>query len=147
MSAETIMIPVDGSEYSQYACDVAYKFTLKVPGRETIHLAYCVEQIPNLIGGATREELEKEYAEEAEKVFAPCRKKFTELGNPCHTHVLYGDAGERIVETAEKFGCSLIIMGAKGKNALQSIVLGSVSQHVLQHAKIPVLLVKPEQVK
>lgn len=143
MPIESILIPVDGSKHSEYACEMAYKLVQLVPGQESVHLVHCIEPIPGLIGGDKREKLEKDYADEAEKIFAPCLKIFSKLGNPCQTHLVYGKPGEAIAELAEKLHCTLIVMGTRGRSNIKSMVLGSVSSHVLEHAKIPVLLARP----
>ncbi|WP_256711219.1 universal stress protein [Paenibacillus sp. FSL H7-0331] len=36
----------------------------------------------------------------------------------------------------------LIVIGSRGLNAISEFILGSVSHNVVQHAKIPVLVVK-----
>ena len=51
---------------------------------------------------------------------------------------------EGILETAEAEGCDLIVMGSHGRKGMQALILGSVAQKVLTHAKMPVLIVKPQ---
>ncbi|MEN9384282.1 MAG: hypothetical protein RL323_1425, partial [Pseudomonadota bacterium] len=50
---------------------------------------------------------------------------------------------EGILETAEAEGCDLVVMGSHGRKGVQALILGSVAQKVLTHAKVPVLIVKP----
>lgn len=45
-----------------------------------------------------------------------------------------------IVDTAEERGCDLIAMAAHGRRGLAAIVLGSETNKVLTHSKIPVLV-------
>ena len=143
MATETILLPLDGSEHSKYACEVAYKLAALIPGEETMHLLHCVAPIPGLIGGEQRGQLEKDHAKEAEEIFAPCIELFSKLGNPCVTHIVYGDPGECIASAAEEFGCTMIIMGCRGRSDLKNLVLGSASSNVLQKSKVPVLIAKP----
>ena len=49
-----------------------------------------------------------------------------------------------IVDIAERYGCDLIIMGARGTSALRSALLGSVSNEVLHAARVPVMIVKAD---
>ena len=53
-----------------------------------------------------------------------------------------GDPAPTLLEIAQRFGCEAIIMGARGRGALRSALLGSVSQAVLQASPLPVTIVK-----
>ncbi|XP_045164790.2 universal stress protein YxiE-like [Mercenaria mercenaria] len=55
-----------------------------------------------------------------------------------------GDPGEQIVEAANELDASLIITGSRGLGTLRRTFLGSVSDYVVHHAHIPVLVYKPE---
>ena len=44
---------------------------------------------------------------------------------------------------AERFGCEMVVMSARGMGALRQALVGSVSQSVLHAARVPVLIVKP----
>jgi nucleotide-binding universal stress UspA family protein len=57
------------------------------------------------------------------------------------TDVIGGPPDEVILTVAETRHVDLIVMGARGLNPLQSILLGSVSQAVIQHACCPVTVV------
>ena len=51
---------------------------------------------------------------------------------------------EGIVDTAIAIGADLIVMGSHGRTGIEKLLLGSVTQRVLQDAKCPVLVVKGE---
>ena len=59
-----------------------------------------------------------------------------------HTRVETGHPGEIILAVAEEEASDLIIMGTRGLGAVHSLLAGSVSNHVVQYAKCPVLLCK-----
>lgn len=59
------------------------------------------------------------------------------------SEVTSGDPGHTLVDMAERFGCEMIVMSARGMGALRQALLGSVSQSVLHSSPMPVLLVKP----
>ncbi|WP_119153993.1 universal stress protein [Caldimonas tepidiphila] len=64
-----------------------------------------------------------------------------ESGLPYETEVASGDVAHTLVDIAERFGCDGIIMGARGRGALRSVLIGSVSSAVLQASTIPVTIV------
>lgn len=53
-----------------------------------------------------------------------------------------GDPAQMLMEILERQGCQAVIMATHGAG-LRSAVMGSVSQDVVQHAPVPVTLVKP----
>ena len=54
-----------------------------------------------------------------------------------------GDAGESIVEAAAAEHADLIVVGTHGRGAVGRLFLGSVSDHVVRHARCPVMVVRP----
>lgn len=60
---------------------------------------------------------------------------------PCERVLVEGDSPWKgIVEVAEQKGCDLIMMAAHGRRGLAALVLGSETNRVLTHSKIPVLV-------
>lgn len=53
-----------------------------------------------------------------------------------------GDPASRILEISNKNNVSLIVMGAYGKNKNIEFLIGSVTEKVYRHAKVPVLIVR-----
>lgn len=141
MRYSNILVPVDGSEDAKSACQVAAQLVGSIPGKETIHLLYCVEPIPSLIGGDQRTMLMQKHEDEAMKIFSDASSAFKRSDIHIKTYVKYGAVAEKIVDTASELGCTMIIMGTRGRSELKSIVIGSVSHDVLRHASMPVLLV------
>ena len=52
------------------------------------------------------------------------------------------DNALKIVARADQEEADLIVMGSRGRGAVRSAVLGSVSHYVLNHARVPVLIVR-----
>jgi nucleotide-binding universal stress UspA family protein len=57
------------------------------------------------------------------------------------TVVVDGAPAPAILEEAQTGGHDLIVVGSRGRGAATSIVLGSVSQQVLHHSRVPLLIV------
>jgi nucleotide-binding universal stress UspA family protein len=49
-------------------------------------------------------------------------------------------ASDEIVEAAKKFNCDIIVMASHGRTGLEKLFLGSETQKVIDHTKLPVLV-------
>jgi nucleotide-binding universal stress UspA family protein len=56
-----------------------------------------------------------------------------------------GDTGETVCQVAAEEKADLVVVGSHGKGWARRAFLGSVSQHVIQHAPCPVLVVRAEE--
>ena len=52
-----------------------------------------------------------------------------------------GNPVEKIINTAEKQGCDIIVMGTHGTGGLTDTLMGSTARRVLRRSKIPVFVV------
>ena len=55
---------------------------------------------------------------------------------------LVGIEGEAIVKFAAETGCDLIVLGTHGYRGFTKLLIGSVADYVLRHAKCPVFVIK-----
>jgi nucleotide-binding universal stress UspA family protein len=63
------------------------------------------------------------------------------VGVSCKTlEIEHAHPSEAIVKTAEDKGCDLIVMGSHGRSGLSAALLGSVTNKVLTHTRLPVLV-------
>ena len=53
-----------------------------------------------------------------------------------------GAAGEVICWMAQEQHCDLIVMGTHGRSGLKHLLFGSVAEHVLRHARCPVVTIR-----
>ena len=58
------------------------------------------------------------------------------------TRVLKGHPAEKIISFAEDNNIDMIIVGSLGKGGYERVVLGSVSEKIVRHSKVPVLVVR-----
>jgi nucleotide-binding universal stress UspA family protein len=56
-----------------------------------------------------------------------------------------GDPGASVIDAAEAEGADLIIVGSHGRGPVGRLLLGSVSSHVVDHGRLPVMVIRPEQ--
>jgi nucleotide-binding universal stress UspA family protein len=63
------------------------------------------------------------------------------------TMVEEGDVADSILKAAKNIQADLIVLGSHSRKWLENIVLGSVSEKVLHHTKIPVLIIPTKKHK
>ncbi len=68
-------------------------------------------------------------------------------GQKVEGRVATGYAAEEILSTAEEVKADMIILGTHGRKGIDKILFGSVAEKVIKSAKVPVLSMRPDQVK
>ena len=56
-----------------------------------------------------------------------------------------GNPAEEIVRYADEHGIDLIVIGSRGRGRMAALLLGSVSNKVVQHTSCPVLVDRPRK--
>ncbi len=147
-----ILVPTDGSEFSQNAVRQAVSFAKDAEARITAFYAkpeypvtYYGEGI--LIDTTSPERFEELADSQSQEILGFVENICNEAGVPCTKMSLTSDIPyEAIIEAAKQSGCDLIFMASHGRKGLTSLLLGSETQKVLTHSTIPVLVYRsPEE--
>ncbi|OAD69885.1 hypothetical protein PHYBLDRAFT_56292 [Phycomyces blakesleeanus NRRL 1555(-)] len=69
-------------------------------------------------------------------------ERITKLGVTIEQHVMFGDPKELIPQYTAREKIDLLIVGSRGLTTLQTVFLGSVSEHCLHECPCPVLVVR-----
>ena len=135
MTAEVVLVPWDFSDYSRTALSYAQGNY----SAENIRVV-CVLEYPNpyAYGGPWTSEQADQSREKSEADFFDEVDPGRELG--LRFLSLFGEPSEKILEVAEQESADLIVMPTHGRSGLQKLLMGSVAQKVVTHAKCPVLL-------
>jgi nucleotide-binding universal stress UspA family protein len=75
-------------------------------------------------------------------MLAMAEEKAVRAGLTVEKTIESGHPADRIVKVATEKRYDLIIMGSRGNSGIREMLLGSVSNHVCQHAKCSVLIVR-----
>jgi len=78
------------------------------------------------------------------RALAAAQALFEAAGVAYDREIGSGEPATTLVEIAQRHHCTAILMGARGMGALRGVLLGSVSQGVLQRSAVPVTIVKHE---
>lgn len=141
-----ILIPTDGSETAQKAVRAGIALAAEIGARVT---GYCAQEpVPTHIHGegyiadkAMVLEFERRASEFANQNVKAIGDAAKGAGVPCTLLVTKAAVPYRgIVEAAEKNDCDAIFMASHGYRGLARLLLGSVTQEVLTHSKVPVLV-------
>jgi nucleotide-binding universal stress UspA family protein len=136
-----ILIPTDGSELAEHG--VAQGLALAKSLGAKVSVIFVVEPFSEMTGRvleavATYAELRREQAKSALDRAAKAAK---EAGVSCETiQVENGQPHQAIISAAKDKGCDLIAMSSHGRSGLSMLLIGSVANKVLAHAKTPVLI-------
>jgi nucleotide-binding universal stress UspA family protein len=137
---DKILVPLDGSTDSEQVL-ANLRMILRTGLHELVVLRVAAMPVSDVHFPIPVVELR----EEAERyVKAVCTRLGTE-GVHATGHAVVGDAGSEILRCAAEQGVSLIAMSTHGRSGLSRLALGSVAEHVLRRADVPVWLVKPGQ--
>lgn len=141
MNFSKILAPLDGSENSKRALDVAIVLAQKC-GSEI--RAIFVLPFPAVQAYQPNRAAKEQLFEEAKALLEDSRNNAESNGISLQYEILEGNPGSAIVDYSQsgKGGFDLIVMGSRGLGSLKETFLGSVSHHVIQKSKIPVLVVK-----
>ena len=140
-----ILIPTDGSQVARKAISSGIRLAKQLGASVVGYSA--VEPLEGFYyeGGGRRlaefKTLEERNEAQARRYLAEIEKAARIAGVVCEVVVTLTSAPyQGIIATARKKKCDLIFMASHGRGGLASLLLGSVSQKVLGHSKIPVII-------
>ena len=144
-----ILIPTDGSDISNTAARRGVQLA-KVLGSEVTGFFAAPPPTPLVYEGIvpvayTTQERHAELIDKtAAKYLKVIEKACEKAGVPFKgVHVTNEFAADAIVAAAKKYKCDLIHMASHGRRGISAMLLGSETQKVLTHSKIPVLVCRP----
>lgn len=139
----TFVVAVDQSEHAKRALRAAI-WLAKSTGARLLALHVVPPPTPaEGIAPTNLEKLERAYVSAGSKILADLVwEASAKHGFKIDTLLERGDAREKILTASRENSADIIVIGSRGMGKLKGLLLGSVSQSVVQNARIPVLVVK-----
>jgi nucleotide-binding universal stress UspA family protein len=136
----SILVPLDGSRFSEAALPVAADLARKA--HAAMRLVMVHEPIRAMVPAWSEKEDPEERAHELEYL-AGLAAGVDLHGTAPSYEVIVGDARTALMETAEQTSADLIVMATHGRGVFSRFWLGSVADHVVHRATVPVMLIRP----
>lgn len=135
-----ILLAADGSENAIRAAKEAIKIAKISQGAiiDIVYVADFEKAKRDVLHATSPESLELE----RRRKVAPIEQLVKEANVPAKITILKGAPGPEIVRYANEENVDLVVIGSRGLNALQQMVLGSVSHKVMKRVTCPALIVK-----
>lgn len=140
---QKILVPIDFSDHSRRALDVAIELAQKFAGR--LHLIHAYPIHPLLLTPYDMHipaDFEREFRKASDQKMAACADRVRKAGLEVETTCTPDLPSEAIEQCAEKIRADLIVMGTRGLTGLKHVLLGSVAERTLRTAPCPVLTMK-----
>jgi nucleotide-binding universal stress UspA family protein len=143
-----ILVATDGSKLSAKAVAQAIDLAQALGAGLTAFYASPDYPLPVYSDGVAFDPISsKEYAtlckKEADKILGAVATKAESAGLEFNTvHAIAPTPWEAILSAARKNKCDAIVMASHGRRGVSALLLGSETQKVLTHSKLPVLVVR-----
>ena len=139
-----ILIPTDGSDLSKIAIENGVKFARELNARITgltVTAPFHYFAIDAIQVGSSADDYLRRADEQAERHLQVLKDAAAKAGVPCEVmHRIGEHPYEEIVKAAQEQNCDVIFQASHGRRGVGALVLGSETNKVLTHSKIPVLV-------
>jgi len=138
----TIVLAYDGSDLSKKALDKALEIAASHESRlEVVHSLQNRAAVFGELLFSPSEDYEEQYLSHTQALINKLNEELSSESKAKAT-LLIGNPALTIVNYAKEIGADLIIVGSRGLSETKELFLGSVSHNIVQHADIPVLVIK-----
>ena len=145
---KNLLVATDGSKLSDKAVTHAISLAQAVGAKLTVFYAAPDYPMPAYADGVvyepvSRKEYAKLAAEDAKKILDAAIAKAASAGVGCASaYTIAAAPWEAILAAAKKHKADAIVMASHGRRGISAVLLGSETQKVLTHSKLPVIVVR-----
>jgi len=142
---QRILIPTDGSDITQKSVATALSLAASLGAR--VYALSVKEPFPYSAISEMQPTPPQEFFDAQERIASSRVQEVANLaetqGVVCETDTIEAlHPWEAIIEHAHQKACDLIVMASHGRRGVTALLLGSETQKVLTHSKVPVLVVR-----
>lgn len=140
-----ILVPTDGSDITKKAVDTAIGLAKSVNAQ--LYTLSVKEPFPYSAISEMQPTPPQEFFDAQERIASArvkdVRSAAETAGVQCEAHTVEAlHPWEAVIEHARHHECDLIVMASHGRRGVTALLLGSETQKVLTHSKVPVLVVR-----
>ena len=140
-----ILVPTDGSDITSKAIDTTIALAKSLAAK--VYTISVKEPFPYSAISEMQPTPPQEFFDAQERIASnriqAVREACEAVGVPCDAHTVEAlHPWEAIIEHAKQMECDLLVMASHGRRGVSALLLGSETQKVLTHTKIPVLVVR-----
>ena len=137
-----ILVPVDFSDVSAKALKVALDLASEMQAEVTVLYSVSMSAVSLPVDGVPvfNDEMINEELGQAKKHLAEFLRDIPGTAKVTQA-VCFGEPTSEVNNYAQENGADMIVMGTHGRTGLVHLLMGSVAESVLRHARIPVLCV------
>lgn len=138
-SFKKILVPTDFSGYSNmalnYAAEIAHKSDAEITLLHVIEPPY---NFPSQID-STLEKIKENSKNQLNSLIKNLKDEHPDKNLNLKDVITTGMTASEIIQSIDRFGSDLVVMGSRGKSAAKKIFFGSVSTDVLLRSPVPVI--------
>jgi nucleotide-binding universal stress UspA family protein len=140
-----ILVPTDGSEVTVKAVSTAVSLAKSVGAK--VYTISVKEPFPYSAISEMQPTPPQEFFDAQERIASKRVQAVVETctaaGIACEAHTVEAlHPWEAIIDHAKSQECDLVVMASHGRRGVSALLLGSETQKVLTHCKVPVLIVR-----
>jgi nucleotide-binding universal stress UspA family protein len=141
-----LLVPTDGSPLSQATVARAASYAKEAGARITLFYAKpplpaAYDGVGGLSSAHLTQDMQARLDSAAQDTLTAAETLASEAGVSVEKMILVGfHPYELIIQAADTQGCDLIFMASHGRRGVSALLLGSETNKVLTHSKIPVLV-------
>ena len=137
----TILLATDGSEEAEMAAGAAAGLSSSTGAR--LHIVYVLAPIDWDVYAPVPDDYFEYYEQSGWRMLEGEAKRTRDAGGSIdETHLGKGAAVDQILQLAEEIEAGMIVMGSRGRGPVTRLLMGSVSEGVVHHARCPVLVLR-----